>query len=610
MPSIQPRPLLLFGVGNNSIDNSSDNESDTSERTTCNSSPPSKQPELLVPPTSETIPANDANAAAAAANDDDAKGSEEVGESEDGTAFEVSISGIHADSTNDSNNNQAPADHATTTTTTTNENSNALVPPPTPPPTLVTDSKTKDSPPKTKHSVVFDPFSTLYVFNDDSDGEEEKYNIRNAWYSAQDLKSFRADAFLTVNWIVMKGVDPSSSTGNASPEEQPRKSNGQHNQRPHKSEYSWYSKKYGYGRKKKVEKINDATLKGYEFCERGVECRTPLGRIAKSKRRQDALRVVLLYQQMQRRDRRERRRDLRRQKQQEQQNRSDRNKNTQLSCIRYRKTPDPEAVLRNEANIDAEALAMVYGNYCEESLSEAFAMGQADASFAGISTAASYLTDYDTDDTSSPETGKEASLLDHPCDSSCEELSQASKDFTRAQSAPNHFTKGEIVNCPSLCDDDDDEEFMDKLVTLSFADHSDDDESDEESLVLDHSATIFDSKRSQSEDSLIRGTADDNDSFGSDSSLSLGGIFFEQNKGNSSQQEQASESEIEVELLEGDDDHPHKVSCYSERPSSTKHHRRSNPLVRRNSWSHEDQKSGPSSLEFGGLFSVAAFWRR
>jgi hypothetical protein len=610
MRSIQPRPLLLLGVGNNSIDNSSDNDSDASERTTCTTTPPSKQLELPVPPTSKTIlpepeelmqPALAANTANTDAHDDDAKDSQDIGESEDGTSFEVSISGIHADSNNDSNNNQASTDDVTT--------SNALVPPP----TLVTKSKVKDRHPKTKRSVGFEAYSTLYVFNDDSDGEEERYDVRNTWYSVQDLKSFRADAFLTVNWIVVKGIDPSCGT-----EEQPHDSKSQ-NQLPHKSEYSYYSKKYGIDRNKEVEKINAATKKGYEFCERGVECRTPLGRIAKNKRRLDALRVVLLYQQMQRQHRRERRRELRRQKQR--QNRSNETKIPQ-SCIRHPTTPDPEAARRIEANIDAEALANVYGTYCEESLSMAFAMGQADATFAGTSTA-EYVADDDTDDASSSVTGQEAPLLVHPCESSCKELSPASNDLTSTTlSAPNHFTKSEIVNCPSLCDkddddDDDDEDFMDNLITLSFVDHSDDDESDEDSsissegsLSLDPTGTIFDSRRSShSEGSLIRGTADDNDSFGSDFSVSLGAMYFEQNKRNS--QLELSESEIEVELIEGNDEYPHKISCYSERPSSTNHLHRKN-LLRRNSWAHQDQKSksGLSSLEFGGLLSAAAFWRR
>lgn len=591
---------MLLGVEVNPIDHSSDNDSEASESSTCTSSPPSKRFGLPVPSTSKTILPEQEEPTESSTTFDDLHSSGIISESVDGTSFEVSVSEIHADADpnpepNTTNQESSSVDPATTATT--DSNSDALK---SPPPTSIIAPNTKDSNhPKIKHSVGFEPFSTLYVFNDNDDSEEDDYDVRNAWYSVQDLKSFRADAFLTVNWMVMKGVDNSSTGPNEPPKEEPR---SPRTLRDHR----YYHKRYSCESQKEQKKVHEATETGYEFCERGVECRTPLGRMAKNKRRLDAMRVVLLYQQMQRQHRRERRRELRRQKQQ--QNRSEQamnNKKLLTSCIR---TPaaDPEAVRQIEANIDAEALANVYGTYCEDSLFEAFVMGQSDASAVGMPSVEADLLQDDTDESSSSsETGQEASLQGHP-------LGQTSP-------TASYFQKNEVVNCPSLCDEDedDDDEFMDNLISLSFVEHSDDNENDsdssvsdeEESLSPDPSGPVFESQRT--EGSLIRGTADDNDSFGSDSSVSLADLFFEEHKRNSLQ-EQASESEFEVELIEGNDEQPHKIYCSSERPSSTDQLTNN---VRRNSWSHRESlsKKSPRELQrssLEGIFSAAAFWRR
>ena len=144
--------------------------------------------------------------------------------------------------------------------------------------------------------------------------------------------------------MVMKGINPIASIKAA-----PAPKNNEN--------YCYYSDKYGYDRQRELQTI--APRKGqFEFCERGIECRTPLGRVIKNKRRLDAMRVVMLYQQMQKQHRRERRREQRRQKQNQYEEGDDISKSSKKSKIKKtsslsnntmmirRNTPSPEGTER------------------------------------------------------------------------------------------------------------------------------------------------------------------------------------------------------------------------------------------------------------------------
>jgi hypothetical protein len=443
---------------------------------------------------------------------------------------------------------------------------------------------------KKKRSIGFEPLSTLYVFDDNASGKEDKdyYDIDNTWYSSRELKSFRADAFLTVNWMVMKGIIPITTKAAQSSSE------NNINNRTNEN-YCYYSNKYGYDRQREIQTI--ARKGQFEFCERGIECRTPLGRVLKNKRRLDAMRVVMLYQQMQKQHRRERRREQRRQKQNqysEGDNVSNHSKKSKNNTIR-RHTPDPEAVRKIEADIDADALANVYGSYCKESTSEAFIMGRADASAAGIpSSSTTTIT------TTTASSGQEATLLAHPYD-----RTTTDKGPTITTSSRNYQNNNTVkFECPSLCDEDDDELLMDKLVSLSFVHHDEDDESDND----------------DDEECSTTSSSPPNDdiSWTSDTSLSLKDLaesnINDERLNSNSNQQQHPVVEVEVELIEGNDDQPHRIiycsddsgyvgtSVSQQRQQQQQHH------FRQKSWSHPEWKlplSCTSQLESSSLAASA-----
>jgi hypothetical protein len=413
----------------------------------------------------------------------------------------------------------------------------------------------KETKHKKKHSVGFEPLSTLYVFDDDASGKEDKdyYDIDNTWYSSHELKSFRADAFLTVNWMVMKGINPITANKAATPPE-----NNEH--------YCYYSNKYGYDRQRELQTI--APRKGqFEFCERGIECRTPLGRVIKNKRRLDAMRVVILYQQMQKQHRRERRRERRRQKQNQYQegddisNSSKKNKAKKTSSnntmMIRRHTPSPEAVRKIEADIDADALANVYGSYCKESASEAVTRGLADATAAGIPTSPKSTSSSPTS------TGEEATLLSHPYD----------RTTTKSTNCQNTVK----FECPSLCDEDDDDLFMDKITSVSFADQDENDDNVDEEC-----STTSSISSSTSCASPPRGDT----SLTSVTSMSLEDLT-ESNKHGDEERLNHSHPVVEVELIEGNDDQPHRIIyCYEQQQKQ-----KQKENLRRKSWSHPELKS-------------------
>jgi len=506
----------------------------------------------------------------------------------------------------------------------------------------------KDTTSKTKKkSIGFEPISTMYVFEDDDSGkgEEGYYNVDNTWYSSQDLKAFRADVFITINWMIMKGIDPSTIVDNKRARPQPPQkqqhkhkqlkglmcsSSSSQQQDNNKCDYNYYSNKYSSDRHKEINAI--AQKANYEFCERGVECRTPLRRLIKNKRRVDAMRVVMLYQQMQKQHRRQRRREQRRQ--QDSLPRVDK----PFPVIR-RHRPDPEALRKIEADIDVNALANVYGSYCKESSSEAFGRGIADALEAGIPVSLPPLPSTNTSTaTQLPLSEQEVTRLVHPYDLTRIHTrihTRKCKGSTTTTTAvattipPAKNYQNARINCPSLCDEEDeDDDFMDKLVSLSYVNH---DEDECEALDDNESPTLSSvTLSSRCKEGLPPPKDDDDSSVGSDSSLSLGdlvGIDIE---------DEATNYQVEVELIEGNnDEQPHRIycsnsgSCTTNSPRKAVHRHRGGYRTRSNSWScssmptpaspqqqHHPQQhplglsppkfSSFSSLELGRFFFGAA----
>ena len=353
---------------------------------------------------------------------------------------------------------------------------------------LVTKAQSLDQEPTTsssKKSVGFESLSTLYIFDDDASGKKEKgfYDIDRTWYSSQELKSFRADAFLTVKWMVMKNINPRNKQ--VLNDLQSGSSSRRHSK-------SKNTKKYGYDRQMEIQTISEDA--NYEFCERGIECRTPLGRFVKNKHRVDAMRVVMLYQQMLKQHRRDRRREARRQQQKQYHDSP-----MTIQCHK----PDPEALRRIEADIDADALSSVYGLYCKDSSSEALARGQADAISVGMPTA------------------------------SKTQQKRATKEKTRT------------LECPSLCDEEN--VFIDNLITSSLSIRS------ENSLSLYDLAAY--SQDEQEEDPQ-----------------EVSGV-------------------VEVELIEGNEEHSHRIHCSESTPAPYTSRLR---FTRCKYWSHPELKSALS----------------
>ena len=489
-------------------------------------------------------------------------------------------------------------------------------------------SKTEKKKKKPKGSVKFTELSTLYVFQD-----EYKYNARDTWYSSHDLKAFRADAFLTVNWMVTKSIteedDAVSEQQQQQQQEQPEDelqascnigennnssgdSDSDENNEDDPYNYCYYSNKYGYDRQKELKRIARRhrhqllTMGDYEFCPRGVECRTPMGRFVKNKRRLDAMRVVLLYQQMQKQHRRERKRAMRR-KQQAQHNRRRESADDLRGVLRHDRhhhhrhpaanhsSADPEAVRRIEADIDAMSLASVYGSYCEESAFEALERGRADASEAGMPRSSAPIAD-------------DAAASDNSITVTKAAVSAPRQQHQRPRSQPK--TGETLVECPSLCDEEDEDEedeFMDNLVSLSFVEREDDDDDDDDE---------YDDRSNAS--SSTGGSE-------SETSISLADLLFgpHDTEGDGhcqrSSEQQVENSEVEIEFVEDDAERPHRiywssdpvhsVNADNEKANSSSnnnnnngdavHHRALKRPSRSNSWSHPaitTRSSSSSSL--------------
>ena len=371
-------------------------------------------------------------------------------------------------------------------------------------------------------SVDFEPLSTLYVFNDvGKEDQDYRYDIGKTWYSPRELKEFRADVFLNVNWVIMKKVDSSSKSRSISSknainldqdEEEP--SQKQTPRLPRRST-SWPNNSCAskpsetpshnhsfYKNNSKIKEMNAKAQKSnYEFCERGVECRTPTGRYLKNKRRVDAVGVVMLYQQMQKQHRRQRRREERRSRQLQHYDDDESSlgdtPHFRLQQVRRHTTQDPEALRKLQDNIDAEALANVYRSYCDESISEALDYGQSDAIEAGM----------------------------------CPAL------------VPEPYPSLDQCSSSSSCSEDD--EFMDKLINLSVVHRSydeDDDKDDEETSTLS----------SNSEESLkLVALSVENDDDDDDDDVDL-----------NPHQELEASGVVEVELIEGNEEQPHRIHCF------------------------------------------------
>ncbi len=361
------------------------------------------------------------------------------------------------------------------------------------------DKQMKKEGPK-KKSVGFERLSTLYVFEDNGSGQDEEglYDINNAWYSINELKAFRADAFLTVNWLVMKSINPKNRKLLEELQLQNSCSSFRSQGRGGNETNNYYSNKFGYDRQKEIQIIAEES--NYEFCKRGVECRTPMGRYKKNKRRMDAMRVVMLYQQMQKQHRRELKRQERRQ-QQRQYHSSFPRRTIQ------RHTSDPEALRRIEADVDTNALSNIYSAYCKDSAAEALARGQTDAIAVGMPTT----------------------------------------NETREEQITTIDQKPKEVDCPSITNEED--EFMDRLISLSFC--SDDNEAEQE----EESTTSYVSEGSLLLEDLAQHDEDPQE---------VSGV-------------------VEVELVEGNEENPHRIYCSEVAPTVS-----NNKKAQNKSWSHPD----------------------
>ena len=102
-----------------------------------------------------------------------------------------------------------------------------------------------------RRSVRFDPKCALHVLDDNVCDQEDG---ADTWYSAEDIQKFQADAWMNVNLLVT-----------------------------------------GKNKNNKSDHCREQ-----QFCSRGVECRTPLGRVVKEMRRSESMRAVLFYQEVQR----------------------------------------------------------------------------------------------------------------------------------------------------------------------------------------------------------------------------------------------------------------------------------------------------------------------
>lgn len=455
MPSVDPRgPLHLLDSGYESAvspcNNSLDSDSDISETSTFTNSPVSCY--SIPKPSNNTASGEPSNPSPETGTTigtlDQAKISRSSSSNNNKKNDASSISSTDSDSSNETDASSSSSSSCCEEVASDVACATAKM-----------EEDTLNSSAKLKKSVGFTPMSTLYVF------DEDNYDVNKTWFSSHELRAFRADAFLTVNWMVMKNMDPQEkelvveelqTDGNHG------KNTDSNNNDP---SYTYYSNKYGYDRQKEIQSIAEDAK--YEFCERGVECRTPVGRYKKNKRRMDAMRVVLLYQHMQRQHRRERKREERRKEQ-----------------LQYRQEGKPKTILRNhtssfearrriEADVDADALSTVYGTYCQGSASLALAQGQADAIAAGMP----------------------------PTPISTLEESQSLKEEGQAEQKKETDKNNPLLKCPSLCDDgneenDDDgeDEFMDKLISLSFVsqDSDADDEDSENDSMDDHSLSLDD----------------------------------------------------------------------------------------------------------------------
>jgi hypothetical protein len=160
-----------------------------------------------------------------------------------------------------------------------------------------------------KKSIRFESFATInyYSFSDDKEeknGEGKQEQVAgektpsgkknkvfdtnyNSWYTVKELRSFKADVWITIHWIALN--NNGANTTNT----------GDNNNNKNNFGKLLKEKKNTNGENILKNKMGSKKYNEYIFCSRGIECRTPIGSHLKNKRRLDALNAVIFYQKVQ-----------------------------------------------------------------------------------------------------------------------------------------------------------------------------------------------------------------------------------------------------------------------------------------------------------------------
>jgi len=233
----------------------------------------------------------------------------------------------------------------------------------------------------------------------------------NTWYTSKELKLFRADIWLTINWMLLNGISGGDSDDDGDgtiPASATTIINNRHKQSSKGMSLRMLNQKY----------------KHYPFCSKGIEGRTPIGRLIKQKRRKDAVRTVLSIQK-----------GLR--KKQEKQEHAGTKE-------------EDEQQVEQRKQADVKALAFVYASHCRESCSSALHLGR----------------DY----------AKEAAMIVMTETTIAEEEESRQEENNKKKKKKEMvLVSSNIVHYHSLCDDSDSYESGDSDANT---DHSSDDDDD------------------------------------------------------------------------------------------------------------------------------------
>jgi len=209
--------------------------------------------------------------------------------------------------------------------------------------------------------------------------EDHQYDAYNSWYTAKELHLFRSDiSFTIINWMILNDGDDSNGYGSTTSTSTSTESSSINISSTGNNSSVITDRKH-----KLFTNMITQKDKNYTYCVRGIECRTPIEKAIKSRRRKDALHSVFTFQKKNRRriQQHTAAQVIQRQEHQEQEQHQQCNikQLSPSSSSSYQQRKERKQIVLNDHDEYVEALAKIYASYCKESCALAMERGKSDS---------------------------------------------------------------------------------------------------------------------------------------------------------------------------------------------------------------------------------------